>query len=113
MDQQIPKIAPNYKQIYFDLVVEKFQTKLKFVKKFLEKESFSSLDIIRVNKIIFDTSYNLDHENQKHRAYEKSDIIYILNYQKKHRLTNSTVAKYFNVSRNSISKWRSIFSNLR
>lgn len=106
MDQQIPKITPNYKQIYFDLVMEKFPTKLKFVKKILEKESFSSLDIIRVNKIIFDTSYNIDHENHKHRAYEKSDIIYMLNYQKEHKLSNSTVAKHFKVSRNSISKWK-------
>ncbi|MDH2208451.1 MULTISPECIES: helix-turn-helix domain-containing protein [Empedobacter] len=110
MDQQIPKITPNYKQIYFDLVVEKFPTKLKFVKNFLEKESFSSLDIIRVNKIIFNTSYNIDHENQKHRAYEKSDIIYMLNYQEEHKLSNSTVAKHFKVSRNSISKWKKMLN---
>lgn len=40
MDQEIPKIAPNYKQIYFDLVVEKFPTKLKFVNFFLKKKVF-------------------------------------------------------------------------
>lgn len=34
----------------------------------------------------------------------------LMNYQKEHKLSNSTVAKYFKVSRNSISKWKKMLN---
>ncbi len=87
--------------------MEKFPCKLKLLERVFQKESFSSLDILRINKIIFENQ----NESQKYRAYEKSDIIYILNYQKEHHLSNVKLAKHFDISRNTISKWKKLYCN--
>lgn len=68
------------------------------------------MDTIAINQLIFGIPTQLKFtENQKYRCYEKSDIVQMLDFQKKYQLTNSKVAEHFNVSRNSISKWKKIF----
>lgn len=108
MDQQISKITPNYKQIYIDLVMEKFPNKLNLLERLFEKNHFSSLDILRINKMIFENQ----NDSQKYRAYEKTDITYILNYQKEHHLSNVKLSKHFDVSRNTISKWKKLYCDI-
>ena len=48
-------------------------------------------------------------ENQKHRSYSKSDILKILDYQKKNNLNNSQLANHFSLSRNTVAKWKRMF----
>lgn len=110
MDQQVQKIRPNYKKIYQDILNDKFPEKKDLLNIVLKKQKFTSLDIIEINQMIFGLqTQEIFTENQKHRSYEKLDILQILDFQKKHHLTNSKVAQHFKVSRNSISKWKKIY----
>lgn len=103
---------PNYKKIYTDLLIKKYPEKIKECTPLLMKD-LSYLDIIELNNIIFGLS-NIENESfsRKHRSYDKSAIFYILDYQKKHNLNNSQVAKEFKMSRNTINKWKKFFAYL-
>ncbi|AYZ12790.1 helix-turn-helix domain-containing protein [Chryseobacterium arthrosphaerae] len=98
---------PNYKKIYSDILNAKYAEKIPYCLPILNKKNLSSTDIIRLNKIIFGTEGNL--YNQKHKSYDEPAILEILNYQKIHQCNNSQLAKQFNVSRNTIAKWKKMF----
>lgn len=103
-------ISPDYKRIYMDILHKKYPEKKEECNLILKKRVLSFLDILTLNKIIFSTNKKESQsENQKHRSYSKSDILQILDYQKKHQLKNVQVARHFNISRNSIAKWKKIF----
>lgn len=106
MDQQIRTIegGPNYKRIYTDILKRKYPDKIKECKHILDKRNLSALDVIALNQKIFGTVVN-----QKHRSFSQSDIFKILEYQKKHNLNNSQLAMHFNLSRNTVTKWRKMF----
>ncbi len=100
----------NYKRIYFDILTKKFPGEVEKFRDFFKKEELSGLDIIELNDRIFGKG---DEEtkkfNQKHRSYSRKTILKILDNQKKHRLSNSEVAKEYNLSRNTLAKWKRIF----
>ncbi|MDH0658616.1 helix-turn-helix domain-containing protein [Empedobacter sp. GD03865] len=106
MDQKIHITIPNYKRIYSDILTKKYPEKKEVCSQINKKENLSVLDIISLNEKIFGT--NPSH-NQKLRSYFKSDIIKILDYQKKHNLNNSQLASHFNLSRNTVAKWKKKF----
>lgn len=99
---------PNYRRIYSDIISIKYPDKKEFCENILIKKYLSSMDIMEINKRIFGKvySYNL---NQRHKSYTKNDILTILNYQKSNNLNNSQLANHFNLSRNTIAKWRKLF----
>ncbi|KAA2215698.1 helix-turn-helix domain-containing protein [Chryseobacterium sediminis] len=105
------KSQPNYKKIYRDIILKKYPEKMNICKLILEKTNFSMLDVININNMIFGTN-NKDIliNNQKFKSYDESTVLYILDYQRKNRLNNSQVANHFKLSRNSIAKWKKIFS---
>ncbi|PWW20585.1 hypothetical protein DEU40_1137 [Chryseobacterium sp. AG844] len=107
-------LQPNYKLIYQDIIAKKYPYKKAKCDNILNKNELSVLDIIRLNNIIFD---NISNEpstsNQRLRSYDKITILQILDYQKKHRLNNTEIAIKFNLSRNTVSKWKKIFLNNR
>jgi DNA-binding transcriptional regulator YiaG len=102
------KKRPDYRKIYTDILTLKYPDKKEACEKFLFKNELTAIDIININKKIFgnDDYKNL---NQKHKSYHKSDIIKILEYQKNNQLNNSQLASHFNMSRNTISKWKKNF----
>lgn len=104
------KLTINYKQIYTDILDKNFPHKKEECQSLLQKENLSAIDIIKLNKTIFDKQ-NKETEscNQKYRSYSKSDIFKILDYQKKHKLNNSQLANHFSLSRNTVAKWKKIF----
>ena len=106
MDKQIQKLAPDYKRIYLDIIKKKFPHKKGECAAFFQKENLIAIDIINVNKQLFDD----DKLNKQHRSYSENDILYILNYQKKESLNNIQVANHFELSRNTVSKWRKLYS---
>lgn len=103
-------LQPNYKLIYQDIIAKKYPDKKAKCDNILNKNELSVLDVIRLNNIIFDNISN-EHStsNQRLRSYDKITILQILDYQKKHRLNNTEIAMKFNLSRNTISKWKKIF----
>ncbi len=100
---------PNYRRIYSDILNKHPEKKAECLP-LLKKENLSVLDIIELNKIIFGiVDKQKQAENQKHRSYSKSDILKILDYQKKNNLNNTQLANNFSLSRNTIAKWKKMF----
>lgn len=69
-----------------------------------------SWDIIRLDHLIFnDSSQDSIRFNQRHKSYDKETILYVIKYQKDNNLNNSATAQYFNISRNTLAKWKKIY----
>ena len=92
------KMTINYNKIYGDIIAKKYPQKKEECLTLLQKETLSAIDIIELNQKIFGLKKENEVTNQQHRSYSQSDILQILDYQKKHKL-----------SRNTVSKWRKIF----
>lgn len=102
---------PNYKKIYIDMISRKFPEKLEDCRIVLNKSILNSMDIIDLQKKLFGTnSLSTAQSNQLHKSYDKSAILAILEYQKKHGLNNSELARHFKMSRNTVSRWKKLFS---
>ena len=100
-------MTPNYKAIYVDIIKKKFPHKKEGCLSILEKKNLSAIDVIALNTKIFGKSDRITEKfNQEHRFYYKSDIIQILEFQKKNKLNNNQLANHFKISRNTIAKWR-------
>ncbi|MBB6371146.1 helix-turn-helix domain-containing protein [Chryseobacterium shigense] len=101
---------PNYRQIYTDIINIKFPDKKDRYKDWLGKKELTFIDILQLeNKIFGLHNENSVKASQKHRSYTESDILEILDYQKKNKLNNSQLANYFKLSRNSVGKWKKMF----
>lgn len=99
-------IKPDYHAIYTDILQKKFPHKVEENLYLLQKKSLSVIDILILNDRIFGKSNN---ENQKYRSYQKSDILKMLEYQKKNGLNDTQLANHFKLSRNTVAKWKKIF----
>lgn len=107
MDRKIQeRVRPDYKRIYLDLIELKHPEKMKKCKTILSKERLSSIDIIRINSIIFGNNAKNISLNQRHRSYDNETIQKILDYQKTNNLSNSQVANHFKLSRNTVAEWK-------
>ncbi|WP_313579134.1 helix-turn-helix domain-containing protein [Chishuiella sp.] len=91
---------PNYKKIYEEILKRK-----KIKKKINDKMSIK--DVLKISKII---NPNNQDKNQKHKSYDLDYINYVLNDQLKHNYTNTEVANKYNLSRNTITKWKKNFN---
>lgn len=101
---------PNYKKIYSDIINKKYPFKMEKCSSLLDKKILSVIDIVELNKRIFGTNLETtSRQNQRLRSYTQSDIMQILDYQKKNGLNNSQLSRHFNLSRNTIAKWKKLF----
>lgn len=103
------KLSINYKNIFQDVLDKKYPNKKKDCLSLLQKNHLSAIDIMEINKRIFGTTREKNRYNQRHRSYSRSDILSILNYQKKNNMNNIQLANHFNLSRNTVSKWKKMF----
>lgn len=112
MGGQVQKVnsSPDYKRIYMDIIKKKHPQKLELCQSILKKKELKILDVIKLDELIFNRPNKEEHVfNQKHRFYDKSTVLEILDFQKKNNYNNSQLAKHFNISRNSITKWKRLF----
>ncbi len=106
-------ITPDYKQIYKDIIRQKYPTKLNDpeILNRLNKLD-TALDVIEFNDFLFrTTSKETKSENQKLRSYDKATVLKILKYQENYSLNNSEVARHFKMSRNTIALWKKRYQN--
>lgn len=102
----------DYKKIYKDIIMDKCPQKYLLLEEILNKDKLIAIDILRLNKIIFEQNDTKNDEfNQKLKSYTIQDVNYILNYQKRNKMTNNQLAKHFKMSRNTISKWKKSLVN--
>jgi ATP/maltotriose-dependent transcriptional regulator MalT len=101
---------PDYKRIYQDILTIKYPEKKELCQEILSKAVLKSLDIIKLNNLIFGT-VNKDHFsfNQKHISYDESSVLEILAFQKKFGYSNTEIAFHFKLSRNTIASWKRKF----
>jgi hypothetical protein len=93
-----------------DIIKVQYPEKLEECNFFFKSRDITSLDVIKINRIIFGAQcFSVENFDQQHRSYSKSDILKILDYQKKNKLNNSQLALYFKLSRSTVTKWRKIF----
>ncbi|RLJ30986.1 hypothetical protein CLU97_0387 [Chryseobacterium sp. 7] len=106
-------MIPDYKQIYTDILEEKFPEKLIDAAIRLKLETLhSAFDILKFNQLIFgEPEYTVGFNNQRLRSYDKESILKILKYQKQNGLNNLQLGKQFKISRNTIAKWKTIFNS--
>lgn len=105
--------SPDYRLIFSDIIDKKFPHKREYCEKILRKEYLSAIDIMKLNQMIFGASGKIaENFNQKHKSYNKADILEILNYQKNNKLNNLQTSLKFKTSRNTIAKWKKLYSNL-
>ncbi|KQM55241.1 hypothetical protein [Chryseobacterium sp. Leaf201] len=102
--------TPDYQKIYHDMIRLKYPEKAVLCNRILQKSQLGFLDLIHLNTII---SGNADKDiitdNQKLKSYNKQAVLQILDYQKKHKLNNAQLGRHFNLSRNTVAKWKKFF----
>lgn len=110
MDKKIlTTIAPDYKRIYNDIIIMKYPYKKKKCEFILDKPQLTSLDIIKLNSLIFENT-EMQVFNQRHKSYNLHVIKEILLYQRKNNLNNTQLASHFRLSRNTVAKWKRLYS---
>lgn len=101
---------PDYNKIYTDLIEKKFPEKKKEFAHLLSKEIKNSLQLIKINDLIFkDQNEEIKILNQKLRSYDEESIKQILKYQTLNKLNNQQTAIQFKLSRNTVAKWKKIY----
>ncbi|WP_313376239.1 transposase [Chishuiella sp.] len=90
---------PHYSKIYEKIL------KRKKIKKKVNKQ-MTTKDVLALSKII---NPNNQEKNQKHKSYDLEFIHEVLNDQLKNNYTNTEVAQKYNLSKNTITKWKKNF----
>lgn len=97
---------PNYTKIYQQIIEKNFPEKIEQTKHLL-KENMNVLDVIKLSNTISPKSKA---ENQKHKSYDLDFIKTVLANQLKNKYTNQETAEKFNLSRNTITRWKKAYS---
>lgn len=106
-------MKPNFKAIYTDLISAKFPEKLAdpIIRQEVNQLN-SALDILRLNGLLFSDKKQRNEQLQKSKSYQLSDIKKILKFQIQNKLNDSQTANHFKMSRNTIKKWKDLYSHL-
>ena len=106
------KNRPRYNKLYADLIREKCPEKMSLCNDYFQKENWTSLDVMYVNDLLFGHEKKKSEMaiDQKHRAYDVESIKDILKDQLRNKLNNIQVATKYKLSRNTVAKWKKLFS---
>lgn len=94
--------GPDYVKIFSDIISKKFPEKTARCRYLLEKKKLSSLEVIILNRIVFQG----DDTHNEHKSYDDESISKILEYQRKMKMTNTAIASVFKLSRNTLAAWK-------
>jgi len=102
---------PNYNKIYLDIIDQKFPERKQELIPLLSKEIITSLEVINIQRKIFNLqSKEVNIFDQQRKSYDEESIKNILQYQISNKLNNKQTAIFFNLSRNSVAKWKKLFA---
>jgi|SRR5690606_483767 len=103
-------IKPDFGRIFQEIAQKKEHSE-SLIGHIAGIKEWNSLNVIKTSEKVVEKP---DGENLKlnrtHRAYDEQSVKEILKYQKINNLNNSEMMMLFKVSRNSISKWKKMFS---
>ena len=104
-------LNPDYKAIFQDLAQQQFGEDIPLdIQNRIEHLS-SHLDVLEVNKLIFNQNYS-SKETAQMKAYDRASIEKVLQTQEKDQLSNREIALMFHLSRNTIAKWRKEYNSI-
>ncbi|GGE96160.1 Homeodomain-like domain-containing protein [Chishuiella changwenlii] len=98
---------PNYNKIYQEIIERNFPEKMEQTKHLL-KENMNVLDVINLSNTLSPKSKS---ENQKHKSYDLDFIKTVLAYQEKNKFINQETAEKYNLSRNTVTRWKKAYSS--
>lgn len=102
--------GPDYIRIYTDIILMNYPQKLEICTPILRKKKLTALEVIELNELIFGLEeIETAKFNQRHKSYDESTIIKLLNFQKNNGYNNTQMADQFKMSRNTLAKWKKIF----
>jgi hypothetical protein len=103
----------NYKEIFTQLIFEKFPEKLHDPKIEWKLEHLdSALNILDLNQLLFPSvDKKSDLINSRLKSYTKNEIIRILKYQAKYNKGNTEIVEKFGISRTTLITWKKRFQN--
>lgn len=105
-------VTPDYIKIFTDIIKQKFPQRIGEFEYYLEKERLNIMEVIELNRRIFGVSTReTEIFNQKHKSYDRETIMMMLDYQVKHKLNNVQLANHFDLSRNTVARWKRIYLN--
>lgn len=103
------QIKPDYKKIFTDMVkyyelflTDQIQKEIDII---LSREELTSLDVLKMNELLFPRSIKFS-QNQKLHKFDHQSKKFIIEYQKKLKLSNISTATTFKISRNTLAKWK-------
>lgn len=104
------KEKPDFCRI-FQEITQKNERSEMLIEHIENIKEWNSLTVIKMNEKVFAEPGRENLKcNQKHKAYDKYSIKEILNYQEKNNLNNSEMMRLFKISRNTIARWKKMFS---
>lgn len=101
-------MKPDYQKIFQDMLNYHFVEHDQALSDILKKGALTSIDVMQLNNRLF--YKRKEQSSSAHKAYDKSSIKKILQYQRIHQLNNTELAKHFGISRNTIAKWKHIYN---
>ncbi|WP_407404052.1 helix-turn-helix domain-containing protein [Chryseobacterium sp.] len=111
MAKQIQK-GIDYRRLYRDLISYKYPNKIEECRSILEKDNIIGFDILMLQKkLAFNFTREDSISDQRYKSYDESTIKKILQFQEKNQLNNTQLALHFKLSRNTVSKWKKLFTN--
>lgn len=102
---------PDFGKIFQEIAEKKNLPKAE-QDRIAEQKEWGSLEVIKTNEELFvkRNKENLKF-NQQHKAYDKSSIRKLLDYQKRNQLNNSEMTRMFKLNRITLGKWQRCFAN--
>jgi DNA-binding transcriptional regulator YiaG len=103
-------MRPDYIKIYSDIINNNFPEKRHLLKHFVHKDFLKTIDVIKINQMIFGESKKSKSRNAKHKSYDEKSIEEILKYQKRNKYSNVYIANMYNISSNTLTAWKKKYS---
>lgn len=101
----------DYKSIFINLIKDKFPEKLRNPNILWKLEHLdSTISVLDLNKELFQKEEIVyTRIDSRLRSYTEEEIIRILKYQKKYKITNIDLVRKYGISRTTLSTWRKRF----
>jgi hypothetical protein len=110
------RMKPNYTKIYKDLIAyRKLYDRMTPAIADRINNIKTAKDILDIENYLFGnmTGENEQNINQQLKSYDEESIREILNDQKKNNLNNTQLAIKHNLSRNTVTRWKKVYSNIK
>jgi hypothetical protein len=103
----------DYKKIYLSIIEQNFSDMLNNSEVMYKLNNLkTSIDILEFNKYLYELNNQKTDLDFRLKSYMEEDILKILRYQIKHKMSNSEISQKYRISRTTIITWRRRYKNI-